>query len=82
MKTARVLLSAASPQFNPVTIRNWREEGFTISYLPYDGNWKSYAHSLMAIADTMEFGDNIALIGRYIRHQLQPKLSNAWCIPD
>ena len=64
MNTHRVLLSAASPQFDPVTIRNWREEGFTISYLPHSGNRKTYAQNLMSITDDLEFGDSVALIGR------------------
>ena len=62
-KPARVLLSADSPQFNTVTIGHWREEGFTVSYLPFSGSQKEYAQSLRAIAEPLGFREEFALVG-------------------
>ena len=63
LKTPRVLISAASSQFDPVAISHWREEGFTVSYLAFDGSQKQYAASLRAIAEPLGFGEEFALIG-------------------
>lgn len=62
-KTPRVLLSAVSPQFDPTTIRHWKEEGFTVSYLRYGGDVKQYAGQLATVSENLEFGDKFALVG-------------------
>ena len=64
LRTARVLLSAESVQFDPVSIKHWREEGFTVSYLAFNGNAKEYAASLRSIAEPLGFGEEFALIGK------------------
>ena len=63
LKPARVLLSAGSSQFDPVTVGHWREEGFAVSYLPFGGSRKEYAISLRAIAEPLGFGEEFALVG-------------------
>ena len=63
MKTPRVLLSSTSDDFDPVVVRRWREEGFAISYLPFNGNPKDYVSDLKSVADRLDFGEKFVLIG-------------------
>ena len=62
-RTPRVLLSAESHRFDSVTIKHWREEGFAVSYLGFNGNRKEYAASLRATAEPLGFGEEFAVIG-------------------
>lgn len=62
LKTARVLLSAGSAGFDPVTVGHWEEEGFIVSCLAYSGSRKDYAASLRAIAEPLEFGEEFVLV--------------------
>lgn len=59
----RLVLTSKSPDFDPTTISHWREEGFTIAYLPYDGDVKAYRNKLLHLADPLKLGDKYALIG-------------------
>ena len=75
MKTPRVLLSSTSKTFDPVIIRHWREEGFAVSYLPFNGQVKDHACDIHSVANGLEFGEKFALIGMdfaHINRSLEP----------
>ena len=63
-KTPRVLLSMNGSVIDPQTISHWREEGYTVSYLPFSGSRKDYAAALHAVAAPFGFGEEFALVGR------------------
>lgn len=59
----RLVLTSDSPDFDPTTISHWKEEGFAVAYLPYDGDVKAYRNSLSHLADPLELGDKYAIVG-------------------
>lgn len=59
----RLVLTSNSPDFDPTTISHWKEEGFAVAYLPYDGDAKAYRNSLWHLADPLELGDKYAIVG-------------------
>ena len=60
---ARLVLSADTPDFDPETIDRFKEEGFTIGYLAYDGDVKKYRNQLLSIGDRLEMGEKFAIVG-------------------
>ena len=66
LRTAKVLLSAESSELDSITIGHWREEGFAVSYLAFNGDRKKYATHLRAVAEPLGFGEEFALVGAYI----------------
>ena len=59
----RLVITAEDTEFDPTTIQHWREEGFDVHYLPYDGNPKGFRSQLQQLAEPLELGDKWALIG-------------------
>ena len=59
----KVFITAKSNDFDQVTVQNWRAEGFEVSYLPFLGCPTDYIHSLQHLADSLELGDNFAIVG-------------------
>jgi hypothetical protein len=59
----RLVLTSDSPDFDPTTISHWKEEGFAVAYLPYDGDPKAYRNNLQHLADPLELGDKYAIVG-------------------
>ena len=64
----RVVLTAEDPDFDPVTIQHWKDEGFEVSYLPLDttsaATCKAYIQQLQHLADPLELGEKYALVGQ------------------
>lgn len=54
---------SSSPDFDPTTISQWKEEAFAVAYLPYEGDVKAYENSLLHLADPLEPGDKYAIVG-------------------
>jgi len=61
--TPRIVVTADTDDFDPATIQHFEEEGFIVSYLPYNGDRKEYNRQLKHLGDPMELGDRYALIG-------------------
>lgn len=59
----RLVLTSNSPDFDPISISHWKEEGFAVAYLPYDSDAKAYRNSLQHLADPLELGDKYAIVG-------------------
>jgi hypothetical protein len=71
-QTPKLLLTSDTPDFDPTTISHWREEGFAVAYLPYDGDAKSYLNTLRHLGDPLEVGEKYAIVGIAVSLQLSP----------
>lgn len=59
----RLVITSNSPDFDPTTISHWKEEGFAVAYLQYNGDAKAYRNDLQHLADPLELGDKYAIVG-------------------
>ena len=59
----RLVVTSDTPDFDPNTIDHWKDEGFQVTYLPYDGDHKDYNKKLQHLADPLELGDKYAIVG-------------------
>ena len=59
----RVVLTAEDEDFDPITIRTWKEEGFQVSYLPFKGSRKEYMREIDHLPDPLELGEKYAIVG-------------------
>ena len=60
----RLHITSDDPEFDPELLSHWKEEGFDVTYFPYDGNQKAYKQKLAHLADDIELGESYALIGK------------------
>ena len=63
MALPRLVLTAESPSFDEVTISDWQDEGYVISYLPYRSNKKEYLDQLEQVALSLELEEFYAVVG-------------------
>ena len=63
----RIVVTSDTPNFDGRIFESWKEEGFQVAYLPYDGDKKDYHSKLLHLADGLELGDKYALVGT-LRH--------------
>lgn len=55
---ARLLLTAASPSFDPAALSRWRDEGFSVTYLPFDpASARAYEARVLDFGDSLEAGE-------------------------
>ena len=59
----KVVITTQGDEFDQVTIQNWRAEGFEVFYLPFTGSREDYVHRLQHLADQLELGEKVAIIG-------------------
>ena len=69
-----LVLTADSPNFDQVTVRNWEDEGYKISYLPYLGNKKEYLEQLENFAQLLPSEEHYAVVGMLSLHPRQINL--------
>lgn len=50
-------------EFDQITLKHWRDEGFDVIYLPYGNGGKAYVKELESIKDSMSLGDSFGIIG-------------------
>ncbi|GJP93527.1 hypothetical protein CBS147343_9632 [Aspergillus niger] len=60
--TARVCISAETPDFDTETLRAWADEGFDVVYAPYNNGGKEYEARLKSVKEGLGVGDNYAVI--------------------
>ncbi|MCJ1406111.1 hypothetical protein MMC19_000176 [Ptychographa xylographoides] len=60
----RIYISAESAVFDEQILRNWKDEGFQVFYLPYNGHnrKKQYIQQINHIADALGLGETYALV--------------------
>ncbi|KAK2793652.1 hypothetical protein FQN51_001163 [Onygenales sp. PD_10] len=59
---APLVVTADTPDFDPVTLQHFRDEGYQVSYLPYNGVQKEYISQLHSLEDPLELGDKYAIV--------------------
>ncbi|KAE8377364.1 hypothetical protein BDV26DRAFT_263688 [Aspergillus bertholletiae] len=59
---ARLCISAETPDFDTETLRNWRDEGFDVLYVPYDGDGREYVARLKSVKEGLGVGENYAVL--------------------
>lgn len=59
---ARLCISAETPDFDTETLRNWRDEGFDVIYVPYDGDQREYVARLKSVKEGLGVGENYAVL--------------------
>ena len=59
----RLVITAESPQFDPETISHWKDEGFQIMYMPFEGGKKDLITKLHNVSDPLELGETYAIVG-------------------
>jgi hypothetical protein len=59
----RLVVTSDTPDFDQDIIENWKDEGFQVAYLPYDGDKKDYHNKLQHLADPLELGEKYAIVG-------------------
>lgn len=62
---ARLCISAETPDFDTETLRNWRDEGFDVIYVPYDGDQREYVARLKSVKEGLGVGENYAVLGEF-----------------
>lgn len=60
---AHLVLTTDSPEIDPVIVRHFQEEGFNVSFLPYNGVRKDYDTNLQHLEDPLEIEDKYAIVG-------------------
>jgi hypothetical protein len=59
----RLIVTSDTSDFDTDILEQWKEEGFQVAYLPYDGDKKSYHNTLQRLADPLELGEKYAIVG-------------------
>jgi hypothetical protein len=59
----RLVVTSDTPDFDMDILEQWKEEGFQVAYLQYDGDRKDYHNKLQHLADPLEFGEKYAIVG-------------------
>ena len=59
----RLVLIAESEDFDRNTIKNWKDEGFQIMYIPFSGGKKELVTHMHTISDPLELGETYAIVG-------------------
>ena len=59
----RLYITAEDTEFDATTIQHWKDEGFDVTYVPYDGEPKSLQQQLHKIGDSSDLGEKWGLIG-------------------
>lgn len=61
--TPLIALIADSSEFDSETINNWRDEGFQVLHLPFNGDRKALYSQLYDVSDSLERRCTYAIIG-------------------
>lgn len=59
----RLHVTSDDPEFDPIILAHWKQEGFDTTYLPYTGDEKTYRQKLARLPDELELGESFAIIG-------------------
>ena len=61
----RLVLIAESEDFDRNTIKNWKDEGFQIMYMPFSGGKKELITHLHNVSEPLELGETYAIVGEH-----------------
>jgi len=66
--TPRLYITAETDtiqEFDQITLKHWRDEGFDVIYLPFGQGGKAYRKELEAIKDNMSLSNSFGMIGTF-----------------
>jgi hypothetical protein len=63
MAHPRLVVTAESPTFHEQTLQHWRDEGFDVSYLPFDASRKQHVEKLNYISNSLKLGESFGIVG-------------------
>lgn len=66
MSAPRLVLTAEDESFDAITIQNWKDEGFEVTYLPFAGSRKQYERDVQSLPDPLELGEKYAIVGWFL----------------
>ena len=61
--TPTLYVTAEDDDFDPETLRAWKDEGFDVRYLPMGKGGKTYVNALHSLGDGMSIGERYAIVG-------------------
>jgi len=61
-KALRLFVSAEDTEFDPATLQHWKDEGFHVTFLSYNGDPAEYRTTLAKMGDKLDLGEKWALI--------------------
>lgn len=73
----RLVLTAEDPSFDSVTIQNWKDEGYDVTYLPFTGSRPDFERNLQHLTDPLETGEKYAIVGVLLSCNISPKHPNS-----
>ena len=50
-------------EFDQITLKHWRDEGFDVTYVPMGKGGKTYAETLKSIPNSLPLGEYFGIIG-------------------
>ena len=59
---SRLVVTSDTDDFDEDILSHFREEGFNVQYLPYDGDKAAYNRQLEHLADPLDLGENYAIV--------------------
>lgn len=64
MAHPKLVITAEGQDFDANTLQKWRDEGFDVSYLAYDGTRIDYINALQHLAEPLGLGETYAIVGQ------------------
>ncbi|KAF4556181.1 Hypothetical protein D9617_1g080560 [Elsinoe fawcettii] len=61
-KTCHLLLTAETDDFDEVTVQEWRQEGFSVSYMGFGDGGADFVRRVQAHADKISVGEQYAIV--------------------
>jgi hypothetical protein len=66
--TPILYITAEDEEFDIETMEAWRDEGFTVKYLPLGKGGKQYVQTLYKLGDACGIGERFAIVGNRPSH--------------
>ena len=63
MAHPNLIVAAEGPSFDGKTLQNWRDEGFDVSYVPFNTSRKQYVERFNQISNSLKMDDKYAIVG-------------------
>ena len=63
MVRPKLVVTAGDLTSVEATSQKWREEGFEVSYLPFNRSRDQYADAIEHLSDPLALGENYAIVG-------------------
>ena len=61
---AKLIIPAETDDFDQVTLQDWRNEGYDVTYLPLNNGGKAYTNQLRSIGDQLSVSESYAIVGK------------------